>query len=269
MYTEKHLAPKCDDKTPFFITEYGKTFADTPCYQLRMASPISCIQYVVAGSGIIICDDRIYTANKGDTFLLPEGKNQIYYSNPDNQFERIWINFTGELANALIDIYRLQDTVIFKNTDTSEILERIQTVCAQNHDPKLYKEETAREFLKLIQLLADHREDAPCIPNAIEEIRLYLDLHITENLKLSNIAKHFSFSKEHIIRVFKHTYGITPHQYILQSKIRIAMGMLKTTDDTIHEIASKLNFSNPHHFSEAFKTLIGFRPSEYRKASRT
>ena len=36
--------------------------------------------------------------NEGDTFFLPKGSDQIYYSNPDNNFERIWINFKGKLA---------------------------------------------------------------------------------------------------------------------------------------------------------------------------
>ena len=56
-----------------------------------------------------------------------------------------------------------------------------------------------------------------------------------ENIKLCNLAIHFYLTEEHIIRTFKKTYGITPHQYILQSKIRIAMIMLRSTKDSIEE----------------------------------
>ena len=264
--TEKYSAPKTDNEYPFYIPEYGKTLAGIPCYQLRISSPVSCIQYVISGSGVVISGDRIFTVNQGDSFLLLEGQNQIYYSNPDNQFERIWINFKGPLSLALIEIYGLKDTVVFKNTDSLRILEAIQQACRQTQDPEEYKNTTSQLFLKLIQFFAANKENAAAVTDPVEEIRLFLDLHIMENLKLCDIAAHFSFSKEHIIRVFKQTYGITPHQYILQSRIRIAMIMLRSTDDPISTISEKLKFSDPHHFSEVFKNHAGLRPSAYRTA---
>ena len=266
--TEKHLAPKTDNLYPFYITEYGKTFRNIPCYQLRMTSPIGCAQYVISGSGIIICNDNIYTVHEGDSFLLPEGTDQIYYSNPDNQFERIWINFKGELVQALLDIYKLNDTVVFRNVNTLDIFTEIHEICKKLHDPSEYKNQTSQLFLKLIQFLADNKQTTNETTNEttsdVEQIRLYIDSNITENIKLSDIAHNFSFSQEHIIRIFKKKYGITPHKYVLESKIRLAMIMLKTTDMRIDEIAEKLSFSDSHHFSAQFKRLVGYKPSLYR-----
>lgn len=261
---EKHFAPKTDDKYPFYITEYGKTFPNIPCYQLRMHSPIACVQYVISGTGIIICNDKIYTVNKGDTFLLPEGSDQIYYSTPENQFERIWLNFEGEFSRALLHIYKLDTTIVFRNVNTLDILTEIQEECQKLRDPAEYKNRTSQLFLKLIQFLADNRQEENEPTSAIDQIRLYINFHITENLKISDIAQKFSFTSEHIIRIFKKAYGITPHQYILQSKMRLAMIMLKTTDTGINEIADKLGFSDPHHFSVQFKRLTGYKPSQYR-----
>ncbi len=263
--TEKHTAPQTEDQEPFFITEYGKTFKNTPCYQIRMNSHISCIQYVLSGSGILICNDHIYTASAGDTFLLPEGSDQIYYSNPNNQFERIWLNFKGSLATALIKIYKIDNTVVFKGVNTAELLEEMQQTCKALTDPTDYKNRTALLFLRLVQCLAEHPSTV-CEPSdTIEQIRLYMDRHVMQSPKISEIAMKFSFSEEHILRTFKKTYGITPHQYILQSKIRIAMIMLKTTDHSIEYIADKLNFSDSHHFATQFKKLTGYKPTEYRK----
>lgn len=267
METEKHFGPLTDNEEPFYINEYGKTFKGTPCYQLRMSSPLSCVQYVISGSGVIICDNKIYTVREGDTFLLSEGRDQIYYSNPDNNFERIWINFKGVLGRQLIDIYGLRDLVVFKNTSSRDILEEIQSCCSANRDPEAYKNATALLFHKLIQFLSLNKNEPTAISNQVEAIRLFLDLNVMNNPSLNDLAKHFSMSKEHLIRIFNKTYGITPHQYVLQSRIRIGMIMLKTTDDSITEISDKLNFSDQHHFSEAFYKHVGIRPSAYRKAS--
>ena len=266
--TEKYIAPQTDNESPFYITEYGKTFAGTPCYQLRMASPVSCIQYVISGSGVILYRDQLFSVQQGDAFLLLEGENQIYYSNPDNQFERIWINFRGPLSTALIEIYGLKDTAVFKNTNILCLMEEIHKACHENKEPEAYKKQTALLFLKLIQFFADNRENAANVSHNAEQMRAFLDMHILEDWKLSHIAAHFSFTKEHFIRVFRNTYGITPHQYILQSRIRIAMIMLVSTNNSISQIAEKLHFSDPHHFSDAFQKHVGFRPSLYRKKSR-
>ena len=266
--TEKHFAPQTDNKYPFYITEYGKTFRNTPCYQLRMDSPIACLQYVISGTGIIICNDNIYSVKEGDTFLLPEGSDQIYYSNPDNIFERIWINFKGVLAKELLNIYGINDTIVFRNVNTYDILAQIHAKCKELEDPVDYKNITAQLFLKLVQYLSENKKTSVEQSTTIEQVRLYIDCHITENIKISDIAKNFSFSSEHIIRIFKKTYGITPHQYILQSKIRIAMIMLKMTDKSIEEIAESLSFSDSRHFSTQFKNIMGYKPSSYRNTQK-
>ena len=220
-----------------------------------------------SGAGVIITDNSIFTVGAGDTFLLKEGENQIYYSNPDNQFERIWINFNGVLSRQLIDTYGLSDTTVFRNTDTNPILEEIHENCKNLSDPEEYKNQTACLFLKLIQFMAKHKSETVPIDSTVEKIRLYIDLHITENITLSDIGKEFFLSPEHIIRSFSRNYGITPHRYIIQSKMRIAMIMLKSTEKSIEEISSALSFSDPHHFSAQFKKNVGCRPSAYRKNS--
>ena len=68
--------------------------------------------------------------------------------------------------------------------------------------------------------------------------------------------------------IFKKAYGITPHQYILQSRMRLAMVLLKTTDESIEAIAEKLGFSDAHHFSTQFRRLLSYQPSQYRNIDR-
>lgn len=223
------------------------------------------IRYVISGSGIILCDDNVYTVESGDTFLLPMGKNQIYYSNPDNRFVRVWINFKGALAENLLSVYGLNSQTVFKQTNCLAHLTELQDACKKHTDPVEYERETSLAFFKTVQFLAAHKTE-PKQAGQTEQIRLYIDSRIMENIKLSTLAKHFYVTEEHIIRTFKKTYGITPHQYILQSKIRIAMIMLRTTKDSIEEIAYRLNFSDPHHFSAQFKKLVGVRPLPYRQS---
>lgn len=263
--TEKYYAPKTEDESPFYITEYGKTFSGTPCYQLRLHSPIACVQYVLSGSGVLLCNDRIFTVRAGDTFLLTEGMDQIYYSNPDNCFERVWLNFKGELSRSLLSVYGIENTVVFPSTNSEKLMNEIIDTCKANKNPKEYKTETAPLFLRLVQLLAENKNKAFVKPSPVEKIRLYIDRNITKHLTIDTLAEKFSYSKEHIIRTFSALYGITPHKYIVQAKIRSAMIMLKAENISIEAISEKLSFSDPRHFSSLFLKHVGCRPSAYRK----
>ena len=263
--TEIFSGPPTDDIYPFYIPNFGKTFRDTPCYQIRLDSNVACVQYVISGSGVIINDNCVFTVSAGDTFILYEGQNQIYYSGIDNQFERIWINFKGVLSDRLVETYQIKDTFVFRATDSRPILEEIYSACKTLKDPTEYKNQTACLFLKLIQFLAAHKSEAVPIDSTVEKIRLYIDMHITENITLSDISNEFFLTPEHIIRTFSSNYGITPHQYIIQSKMRIAMLMLRSTDKSVGEISATLGFCDPHQFSAQFKKFVGQRPSAYRK----
>ena len=96
-------------------------------------------------------------------------------------------------------------------------------------------------------------------------IRHYIDCHISENIKLSDIATILSYTPDHIIRIFKAKYGISPHQYIINSKMQIAAVLLRSTQKSITEISNELSYSDPHHFSSLFEKTVGIRPSIYRK----
>ena len=265
--TEKYISPPFAKNDLFIVTEYGKTPDNMPCYQLRMNSPIACLQYVISGSGTVICNDQIFTVKSGDTFLLPANTNHIYYSTIENHFERIWINFKGELAKSLLSAFKLEHQIVFRQTDTRTFLEEIQHACKTSKDATEYEQAPSLAFFKTVQFLDEKKTVAYKTTEQIEQIRLYIACHIMENVKLSDIANHFYISEEHLIRLFKKNYDITPHQYILQSKLRLAMIMLRTTKDSVEQISNRLNFSDARHFSAQFKKHIGIRPLTYRKSS--
>lgn len=254
-----------DNEYPFWITQYGYSSKEYPWHEIRINSNVSCLQYVVSGSGVIISDNHSFRVGQGDTFLLMEGKDQNYYSDLDDPIEKLWFNFRGVLGTELIKIYNLDKTIIFRNVCTADLITDMHNLCKNETDPNKFQNKAARLFLKTVQFLS-RNNSKPNTSNDIEEyIRYYIDSHITENIKLSDIAEFSNFSPEHIIRIFKKKYGMTPHQYIISCKIKIASTMLAVSNKSIEEISNSLNYCDPHHFSAQFEKYIGCRPSEYRK----
>ena len=253
------------DEYPFWICEYGTTHKDITYHELRLNSPVTCIEYIISGSGTIISNNHSFIVNKGDTYMLVEGSNLNYYSNPEDPFEKIWINVKGVLAKQIIEIYKLQGTALFHNTNTHEIIQAIHDVCKTETNPQIIQDKVSTMFLSLIQYLYRNQRKITSNSDTIDMFRYYIDCHITENIKLATVAEMAHMSVDHAIRIFKKKYGMTPHQYIIDSKMKIAKSMLKATNNSIADIAISLDFSDPHNFSSQFQKYVGMRPTVYRK----
>ena len=255
------------DEYPFWICQYGVTHKNVSYHELRMNTNITCIEYIISGSGVVISNNRSFIVNPGDTYMLTAGSNVNYYSNPDDPFEKIWINVKGVLAKQIVEIYKLQDTVLFRNTNTYDMLYNIHNICKSETNPQIIQDKVSLLFISLIQFLYRSKKQINEESEIIDMFRYYIDCHITENIKLSDVANMAHISMEHAVRTFKKKYGITPHQYIIDSKMKIAQSMLRTTNHSVAQIALMLSFSDPHNFSALFAKYTGVRPSVFRKNS--
>lgn len=103
--------------------------------------------------------------------------------------------------------------------------------------------------------------------NLAEEIYAYISEHFAEISDLSELAARFCYSKDHIIRVFKSMYRITPYQYLMQCRICYAKLLLASEKASVSEVAYACGFSDVSAFHHAFLRLEGISPSTFRKSN--
>ena len=82
-----------------------------------------------------------------------------------------------------------------------------------------------------------------------EKIRAAIDAQIEGKLSLETICAEFSYSKNHIITLFRNEYGITPYRYFEKKKIEVAKLYLCNTSFTIDEVAQHLSYADRNYFS--------------------
>ncbi len=102
----------------------------------------------------------------------------------------------------------------------------------------------------------------------IVQAKLFIDSHYQENIDLDDIADEAFFSKFHFIRLFKNTYGKTPHQYLTYVRIEKAKGLLKT-DLPIADVCYGVGFDSVSSFTGLFKKNVGKTPSVYQEEQLT
>ena len=91
---------------------------------------------------------------------------------------------------------------------------------------------------------------------------------INAHINIDKVCKLINISRSHFFRCFKKTFGITPAEYIMQSKIGAAKILLANTNHSISEISMRFDFSSFSHFSRTFHKYVGCTPSEYRKKNQ-
>ncbi|MDX2186343.1 MAG: helix-turn-helix transcriptional regulator [Opitutaceae bacterium] len=65
-------------------------------------------------------------------------------------------------------------------------------------------------------------------------------------------------------RLFRQHTGITPYRYLTQHKMNWAARELLKTDELVKQVAERVGFEDPLHFSRAFKRCLGLSPAAYR-----
>ncbi|MEQ1564195.1 MAG: AraC family transcriptional regulator [Myxococcota bacterium] len=102
---------------------------------------------------------------------------------------------------------------------------------------------------------------------ASEAARL-LDRSSGEALSLEQVAAKFDTSPYHFHRTFRAALGITPHQYLVQARLRRAARLLATTELPVTDIAFSCGFGDLTHFIRTFRADAGASPGRWRAAHR-
>lgn len=99
----------------------------------------------------------------------------------------------------------------------------------------------------------------------ISKVIEFMEEHYNSDINLDDLCKVANLSLYHFIRVFKEETGKTPHEYLIDIKIRKAEEILKSSHHSLNEIAQMCGFINQSHFSTVFKKKMGESASSYRK----
>lgn len=99
---------------------------------------------------------------------------------------------------------------------------------------------------------------------AIEACRL-IESRSSEPLPLATIAAELGLSPFHFLRCFKNATGVTPHQYIVQTRLRSAARLVLETSQPIIDIALAAGFPDLANFNRSFRKAIGCAPRLLRQ----
>ncbi len=105
----------------------------------------------------------------------------------------------------------------------------------------------------------------PVSQERIQQMLEYIHHHYAEKLTLDQIAAAAIVSRRECLRCFQSCIGKTPFAYLLDYRIQVAEGLLRTTSKSITEIAMETGFGSSAYFTKIFRQQRQMTPSQLRK----
>ena len=256
-----------------YVQELGDFYCGGEYYTRRKNLPSFLIKLTLSGQGRLEYNNNIYTIKPGNLFWIDCTKPQYYYTSPDtDHWHTLWVHFYGPTAVSYHESFIEQnaDSPLIlsdpstKFSDIFEKLIRLYGYQSTSLQDDLYASSLLTQLMvNCIRTVLDnkisnhHREDY------FLSIQNYIDENYQENLNLDHLAQQFSINKYYLQKQFKKKLGFSPNEYLTRIRLEKAKTLLRTTDDTIIQIAQEVGYT-ASYFDNVFKKYEGVTPHIYR-----
>ena len=87
-------------------------------------------------------------------------------------------------------------------------------------------------------------------------------------VSIEDVAREVGISPFHFIRQFEAVFGLTPHQFRIQSRLDRARRLLAMGHHSVTDVCMEVGFSSLGSFSDLFTRRVGATPSAYQRRLR-
>jgi AraC family transcriptional regulator of arabinose operon len=135
-------------------------------------------------------------------------------------------------------------------------------------------ESAARSHLALAYFaayrVADQSNEIPAdrrLPPAVSAMKREIAERYADPLELRDLARAASVSTHHLVRLCRRHLDTTPMRLLWDTRVDQGVELLGSTGLTVAEIAYRVGFANPFHFSRLCKARHGRSPRDVRAAA--
>lgn len=281
---------------PYPLPERGMlvTMLDAPFYPPFIADAPhyhNCLEIglCMAGSGFVRLRENFYPFSSGSIIVAPKGvhHNQEYRDESPMIYWRYLVINDEYLLRHLPGRYQARISTFFDSIrDSGLFLESspqggveglVQLMFdLRRRDGGESSQELELCLLLFLQLIASHAESTP-FSTAVESIDAqarhpiepalaYVYEHYKEDIQISTLARACSMSESYFRKQFARIMGQSPLEYVNAYRIHRSMNLLRTTSDSIQNIAARSGFSSIAAFNRNFRQHAGVSPSKWRSS---
>ncbi|HWZ03856.1 MAG TPA: AraC family transcriptional regulator [Mucilaginibacter sp.] len=195
----------------------------------------------------------LYSLEFGDEVMLEKPFDNLPYDfsyleriHTDDNLHQTILSLI-ELGTSCSSFASLQADMTIRNL-FEELLMKNQDAYKRSQNIQAVKASTRLEIFKRVASAKD-----------------WMEQNYQTDITLEDISSKAAMNSQHFLRMFKQVYMITPHQYLIDLKLKKAKELLETTQLPINDVCQTIGFESVFSFSVLFKNRFGTAPSYFRK----
>lgn len=208
----------------------------------------------------VIIDDHELAIRPGYVSLTPPGALMEYrYRGPSTH---LYAHFrlTGTTASSAIPLMQ----------DARDHFEPMATtirsaVASPVHDPARWSAAVWTVLWQLADLPRANASHGPPSHPAVARTRAWIEQHLAEPIRVSNLARQADLSHNHLTRLFHAEMGMTIAQYIRDRRLALARHLLTHTTLPIKAVASQIGMTDLQQFNKYIRRGLGVPPRSLRR----
>ncbi len=248
----------------------------------------SVIMYVNVGTVSFHLPDQGYTdVSAGEWCLLVDFQNQATFSCKDEAsvswfecdaiiWETLWHDrIQAHSYQACINCIQREESLLFKGLFTSQMSLLLAKLWSNEGIDPSNRLKVASQGYELLSETLDAPEflqkpqAEPCLHNedesALKAAASYLERNLAYDHSIKELSRKVHLNEFKLKKGFREHYQTTVFGYLRKKRMEYARSCLLENGDTVLEVAHKVGYSNPSHFSRAFRESFGINPSELKR----
>lgn len=228
--------------------------------------------YIIKGKGTFIYSTKEVPIKDHDLIVINPNIEHTEKSGPDYPLEYIALGIQG-LAFSSHDDPCLQVSFFNYKQEKDAYLFYLQQLIEEVENQKEDYEMVIQNILEILlfkmlrkKAFTVEKTSTEKINKDVASIKNYIKQNFREEITLDTLAEVGHINKYYLVHSFKKAFGVSPIEYLIQTRIRESKILLETTNYPISNISSITGFSSQSFFSQSFKRVTNLSPSQYRNA---
>ena len=248
---------------------------DAQEYQAPSHHTLSC--YITGGTGTYRRDRPNEKGSPGKLCVLPAGHESAWVINGEIRLAHVYIS-PEQFALGCVTLLdreprelQLREGTFIDDAEQAQRFRRMIQLDWSEPGERLLTSSLAHEMLShalLSQVGQRHglRLKGGLAPHLRRHLVDYIEHRLADAISLGELAALCALSEYHFARMFRESFGLPPHQYLLARRMNYAQQLLRTGQQPLGSIAMACGFASASHFNNRFKQTMGATPGEYRLA---